>query len=154
MEDAEKLNTNTNMTEGDAMAALESTLPKLDVAPKPFYDTKPRLLAPGYRAIAVSSKVIADNAYAPTFGKYHPVVEVWDLPENGDMVEDAKLLGVFRHVEILGASWIHHDPENGLQGASRRGSVLATKSALRLYEDTDAQKKILTEGIKPARFGC
>jgi hypothetical protein len=143
--------TNTNMTQGDAMAELERTLPKLDVTPKTFYETKARLLAPGYRVIAVSSKVIGDNAFSSGFNKYRPVIEVWDLPENGDMIE-ATLLGVFRHVEVLGASWIHHDPENALQGVARRGSVLATKSALRLFEDTEQQMKVLNE--LPVRHGC
>jgi len=143
------------MTPGDAMAELERTLPKLDVTPKTLFPTKPSLLAPGHRVIAVSSKVIGDNSFVNRFENYRPVVEVWDLPENGDMAE-AKLFGVFRHVEVLGASWIHHDPENGLQYQARRGSVLVTKSALRVYEDTPENVARIAESEKavPKRFGC
>ncbi len=138
------------MTTGDAMAELERSLPVLSTKPKELYETKQKLMPPGPYVIAVSSEAIARNQRATADGypsvSLHPLVELYQLTETG-LLKDARFVGTYRHVEVLGASWLYHDPEDSLQHNHKRSSVLRTDSALRVYADTYEQSERV-------RLGC
>ena len=94
--------------------------------------------------------MIGYNAYVANLKDYFPVIEIFEM-KDGATPRDAERIAIARHVEILGPSWIHHDPQAPLGSNTRRSSVLATESALRIFEDTDAQKATQAKAVP---YGC
>lgn len=129
------------MTKGDALAELDRTgmLPQVEQKPKSLYTTKEKLLEPADYVIAVSSSGIAHNARLYNEGDFISVIEVWRVGPGGTLRDHAVPVVTARHVEILGPSWIHHDPSDTLVYAPRRATLLRTRSALRIYVDDEAQ---------------
>lgn len=130
------------MTPGDALAELDrnGTIPKLPTTvPELFKTNGGVLLPPMRRAIAVNGARLGNNEYEKKAHHHTTIFELFELEPDEDGTFDmrrAKRLGNYRHVEILGPCWLHHNPEQPLAGISRRVGVMVTDSAVRVYEDT------------------
>lgn len=129
------------MTDGDQQADLAKASPALKI-PKPLFGTTSRILPAARRIVAVSGRALADNVNIYTTSRQRPVVEIWEITTEGDYEKyDARFLMNVRHVEILGPSWVFHDPHDRLNGSDKRTAVMETSSPLRVYEDTEGQKE-------------
>lgn len=130
------------MTPGDALAELDrnGTIPKLPVTVPELFKTNGVLLPPARRAIAVNGQRLANNEYEKKAHQHTTIFELFELEADEDGTFDmrrAQRIGNYRHVEILGPCWLHHNPEQPLAGIPRRVGVMVTDSAVRVYEDTE-----------------
>lgn len=101
------------------------------------------------RAIAVDGLRLANGQYEHVAHMHEDVFEIWEIPagENGAYdLREATLYGRFRHVEIHGTSWLHHNPETPLGRRPKRVAVMVTDAPLTVCSDTaKAQEERRTE---------
>lgn len=176
-----RINSDSRLNPADRRAALDVLLFSFPIEPHPagLYETETYVLPGGVlRAISVSGQTIAENTKTAGAEFFWPLIDVYEVPSM-DRVRDSVLIAierdmtpevrgswhrgvnVFRHVEILGQSFVHHDPTQPIDHLPRRACVMFTRAPLRLHVDTVEQAKKNGKGhvaFNPAnfsgRFGC
>lgn len=141
-----EINDDSSLTTGDRRARFDALLKDWPMRPMPeLFQTSMEILPGGIlRAVSVSGQQISENDRLE-ISEAMSVLMVYELGEDkhewlhASALEFDAAKHFIRHVDILGPSWVHHDPAHPIGNLKRRSCVMLTKSPLRLFLDTQEQ---------------